>query len=107
MQSITQDKDAQLKYWLSFGDVVNPLTINEVLVDPDSELSTGAPVVALAGVNTSQLTDDDGNVYPIGTVVGVTISGGALDESYFVTFRLALNSGESDDRTLIVKIDEQ
>lgn len=104
MESITQDKDATLNYWLNFGFVVSPLTIASVAIDPDNELPIDKPTITSMGPNTTELTDSDGNTYPIGTVVGVVISGGSLMERYDAVIRLTLNSGESDDRTLSIDI---
>jgi len=104
MESVTQDKDATLNYWLNFGFVVSPLTISSVEIDPDSQMPIDKPSITSMGVNTSELTDSEGNTYPIGTVVGVVISGGSLMERYDAVIRLTLNSGESDDRTLSIDI---
>tara|TARA_R100000808_G_C2113003_1_gene126522 strand:- start:56 stop:490 length:435 start_codon:yes stop_codon:yes gene_type:complete len=103
-QTITQDKDAALNYWLNFGFVVSPLTIASVAIDPGNELPIDKPTITSMGPNTTELTDSDGNTYPAGTVVGVVISGGSLMERYDAVIRLTLNSGESDDRTLSIDI---
>lgn len=99
-----QDKNASLNYWLNFGFVVSPLTISSFTIDPDNELPQDKPAITGAGVNTAELTDSDGNTYPVGTVVGITVSGGALEEVYHTVVRFVMNSGESDDRTLSIRI---
>lgn len=104
METVTQDKDASLNYWLDMSILLGARVIAGVQVDPDSELS-GLTVVS-QGVNTSELTDADGNTYAVGQVVGLQISGGSIDNAYSVVLRLTLDSGERDDRTIQVLIDD-
>lgn len=105
MQTVTQDKDATLNYWLDMSAVVGSRSISSVTVDPDSEID-GITVTSM-GVNTSQLSDDDGNTYAAGKVIGLQVSGGVSGEPYRIVNRMVLDSGEEDDRSLLVRVVEK
>tara|TARA_Y100000310_G_scaffold144182_1_gene143457 strand:- start:1605 stop:1961 length:357 start_codon:yes stop_codon:yes gene_type:complete len=104
LELITQDPDANLNYWLDLSRELGSLTVVDFAIDPESELAEATELtITKVGVNYSELTDDDGNVYPIGKVLGIKLSGGNHEETYVITIRFTLNSGESDDLVIVFK----
>ena len=101
---IKQDKDADLSYWLNVADVAGVDGVTSAQVDPDSELPAGELEAKYLGVNSEVLRDDDGNIYPVNTVVAISLKGGNIDTRYSAVVRLTLKNGDKTDRTLTIDI---
>jgi hypothetical protein len=93
-----KDVNARRNLWLNFNDIISDDdVIDSVQIDPDSELTD--LTVTDRGINNILVTDNGGNSYRTGTVVGVTVSGGVLMRAYNVVVRIVTGNGEIDDRS--------
>lgn len=94
----TKDPQSIKNFWLNFGDLIsNDDAIASASIDPDGDLTT---ITATSnGINSNLVTDNDGNTYRAGTLVGLTLSGGSLMTMYSILTRATLGNGEVCDRT--------
>jgi len=102
---IIQDPDATLTYWMDLSSAIGSQTITNIVIDPDNELS--GINFNCSGVNTQIQTDNNSATYPIGSLVGFCFTGGVINGVYNVTVRFTLNSGDIDDRTIVIHIEQQ
>jgi len=94
----TKDPDSVKSFWLNFGDLISDDdTIASASIDPNSDLTT--ITATIRGINPSSVTDNDGNSYRAGTLVGVTLSSGNLMTMYDILTRVTLGNGDACDRT--------
>ena len=104
LELITQDPDANLNYWLDLREELGDLLVTGFAIDPGLALADFEELtITHMGVNTSVLTDSDGNSYPVGKVLGIRITGGNHQQTYVITIRFTMNSGESNDLVIVYK----
>lgn len=96
---VVQDKDAALSYWLDFSGLVGGQTISAVTVTTPSGITAD-----LIGANSQQETDNNGDNYGAGTLVGLKLSGGVNAQSYDIVVRFTLTGGDVDERTVAVHV---
>lgn len=97
---ITKDADARLDY---------PVAWNEFLPAGDTidtvawDVATGLTLDAQE-INASEVTDDDGNVYPAGTLAIPWLMGGTVGERYRVRCRITSDQGRIADQSFDVVV---
>jgi hypothetical protein len=97
-----KDYQSTRLFWVNLNDVVNNFTILSFIVDPSSTI-TGL-TIETAGLNTSQVSDIEGNTYAANTLIGLSISGGVNGESYIIPIQFTLSSGETGERNFVLNV---
>ncbi|MBL4898608.1 MAG: cadherin-like domain-containing protein, partial [Colwellia sp.] len=92
-----QDPDAFLDYWCCFSNLIGgDLIVSHQVIVPEGIL------VDIHSINTIPLTDSDGVVHAVGTVIVLWVSGGSAGTPYKITVRFTTASGRIDDRSIVI-----
>jgi hypothetical protein len=100
MSKYLKDPDAVLDYRFDFAASTNGTGDSDYL--ESGETISTATVTAESGltVDSESITDTD-------TSVTAWLSGGTVGNEYDVTCRVTTSAGRTDDRTIVIKVEER
>jgi hypothetical protein len=102
VRNIHQDGNAKSTYWLDMSDDIGDQAIVSFEIDPDGVL--GDLGYTCVGYNTVVKTDNGGVSYPVGSLMGICVSGGTLFKKYAFTIRYTITGGDINDRTVNIHL---
>lgn len=95
-----KDPDSTLFYWFDFSNITGEAIISSCTVTPESGLTA-----SLLEINASEYIDTLGIKYKKGKLCAVTVSGGTDSTEYELKISVTLSSGEIDERTITISVE--